>query len=198
MPTGYTADVGDGKVADFQTFALQCARAFGALVMMRDDDKDAPIPESFAPSTYHDAELVKATEELARLKVMTPAQIAEGYGAARALRQQSDQDERRKREATKDRYETMLSKVRSWRVPTPEHQNLRDFMEAQLVQSIDFDCRDLSGVMGGFPESAEKWRLLQIEHAAWNVEYHRSEGVKEKDRAASRTAWVKALRESLS
>lgn len=26
MPTGYTADVGDGKLKDFREFALRCAR----------------------------------------------------------------------------------------------------------------------------------------------------------------------------
>lgn len=37
MPTGYTASVQEGKVTEFRDFAMECARAFGALVMMRDE-----------------------------------------------------------------------------------------------------------------------------------------------------------------
>lgn len=47
MPTGYTADVQSGKVTDFAEYAMNCARAFGALVLMRDDPSDADIPERF-------------------------------------------------------------------------------------------------------------------------------------------------------
>lgn len=35
MPTGYTADIKDG--IDFKTYAMNCARAFGACVMLRDE-----------------------------------------------------------------------------------------------------------------------------------------------------------------
>lgn len=52
MPTGYTAGVKDGTVTDFKAFVMQCARAFGALIDMRDDPSDVPIPKSFAPSSY--------------------------------------------------------------------------------------------------------------------------------------------------
>ena len=34
MPTGYTADIKDG--IDFKTYAMNCARAFGARVMLRE------------------------------------------------------------------------------------------------------------------------------------------------------------------
>jgi len=37
MPTGYTADLNDGKQVTFQEFTMKCARAFGALIEMRDD-----------------------------------------------------------------------------------------------------------------------------------------------------------------
>lgn len=45
MPTGYTADLME-KGMEFKPFVLQCARAFGALITMRDDSLDAPSPKS--------------------------------------------------------------------------------------------------------------------------------------------------------
>ena len=45
MPTGYTADIQDGKITTLREYALSCARAFGALIMMRDDPHDAPIAD---------------------------------------------------------------------------------------------------------------------------------------------------------
>jgi hypothetical protein len=35
MPTGYTAAIGEG--IEFDKFVMQCARAMGACVMMRDE-----------------------------------------------------------------------------------------------------------------------------------------------------------------
>lgn len=53
MPTGYTAAVEDGTITEFDDFAWQCARAFGALIMMRDDPMSAPIPQKFEPTAEH-------------------------------------------------------------------------------------------------------------------------------------------------
>ncbi len=63
MPTGYTADIAKGIT--FQQYAWSCARAFGALVMMRDEPSDAPIPEAFTPSDYHVKALAEARAKLA-------------------------------------------------------------------------------------------------------------------------------------
>lgn len=61
MPTGYTAAVCDGKITEFPAFALQCARAFGALITMRDDAMNAPIPEEIKPDTsYYDKNISEA------------------------------------------------------------------------------------------------------------------------------------------
>ena len=58
MPTGYTADIKDG--ISFQTYALNCARAFGACVMLRDE-----------PGDYHLKAMEKARNALAKLESLT-------------------------------------------------------------------------------------------------------------------------------
>lgn len=70
MPTGYTAAIADG--IDFKTYALSCARAFGALVEMRDEPANAPIPEEFKPSSYYVTSLASAREEVVLAKDCGP------------------------------------------------------------------------------------------------------------------------------
>jgi hypothetical protein len=52
MPTGYTAKLME-EGQSFPEFAMRCARNFGALIMMRDESLDVPIPEQFEPSDYY-------------------------------------------------------------------------------------------------------------------------------------------------
>jgi hypothetical protein len=60
MPTGYTADIKNG--ISFKTFAMNCARAFGACVTLRDEPGGGDkIPEAFEASTYHAQQVEKAT-----------------------------------------------------------------------------------------------------------------------------------------
>ena len=66
MPTGYTAELME-KGEPFNRFVMRCARAFGALIDLRDAQMDAPIPEKFEPSDYHVKALAKALAELERL-----------------------------------------------------------------------------------------------------------------------------------
>ena len=67
MPTGYTARLCDGEQT-FKDFAMLCARACGALIEMREDPMDAPIPEKIKRSSYYDEALSKAVAEYDRLK----------------------------------------------------------------------------------------------------------------------------------
>jgi hypothetical protein len=73
MPTGYTAPIADGMT--FEQYALGCARAFGALVTMRDEPSDAPIPEKLEPDTYYQRSLEASQLELDRVMSLTAAEI---------------------------------------------------------------------------------------------------------------------------
>lgn len=65
MPTGYTNRIQNGEITEFKDFALACARAFGALISMRDDALDAPMPAEILPDTkYHDDHIAAATLEI--------------------------------------------------------------------------------------------------------------------------------------
>jgi hypothetical protein len=45
MPSSHTSPVQKGEVTSFPDFALDCARAFGATIAMRDMASDAPLTD---------------------------------------------------------------------------------------------------------------------------------------------------------
>ena len=195
MPTGYTADVQTGKVTDFAEFALQCARAFGALITMRDLPADAPIPTQFKPDKYHEREAQKATAERDRLLSLSPTEIADEAALAEAKRISEEQKWNRASAREKARYEAMIAKVNEWVPPSPDHVEMKKFMLEQLQSSINFDCREREIAPA---VTATEWYASRVDAAKRNIEYHREEIKKEIQRSEERTRWVKALKESLS
>lgn len=195
MPTGYTADVQGGKVTDFSAFAMQCARAFGALIMMRDDPADAPIKD-FEPSMYNLEAKRKAEAELMALRSMTVEEIRAAYRAEQDKATRYRDEYLQRKETERVRYEAMLAKVRAWEPPTAEHVGLKTFMVEQLVESIKFDC-------GGdwTPEipydGPDKWWQEQVSSAERAIARHAAEHEKEIERTEGRNRWVRELRASL-
>ena len=194
MPTGYTLDLYDGKDLTFEEFALKCARAFGALISMRDEPIDAPIPERFEPSDYHLKELEKAKKRLKEIKEWNEDKAKQE--AERAYQEALKKREEfiKKNKLIRKRYEDMLSKVREWKPPTPDHVDLKKFMIQQLEDSIAFDC-----FIPEMPQrlSGEEYKEQQIKKALNDIDYHEREYAKEVNRVHERNKWLLLLRESL-
>ena len=194
MPTGYTAAIKDGIT--FEQYAMSCARAFGALMSMRDDPFDAPIPEAFEPSRHCADRISAATAELARLRALPYEQCIDERDAAFQREQESHERRRAERIELRAKYEAMLAQAVAWQAPTPEHVKYKEFMESQISSSLDWDCND------GYDKppvrkSLDGWLATSIAAAERDVSYYTAQSAKEIEGAAGRTAWVKALRESL-
>ena len=197
MPTGYTAGIAKGIT--FEQFAMYCARAFGALITMRDEPGDKPIPEEFVPSVYHAEELEKARAELERLNNLTLGR------AAKSVKRDYEKESQRIATAVKEnnklmeQYDAMLMQVKAWRPPTPDHVELKDFMISQIKSSLDFDS------MGEYYEEhpavllpVTDWLVSKKAEAIKDIAYHTKEYEAEVDRTNHRNEWVKALRGSLA
>lgn len=196
MPTGYTADIKDG--IDFKTYAMNCARAFGACVMLRDEPGgDDRIPEAFDLSDYHLKAVEKARGELAALEAMTPAELeraaARAWDDAETSRLMRLEGYRKQRKA----YEAMLAKVNAWAPPTPDHAGLHEFMRTQIEQSIDFDCNESYCSTPTVRLTGEAWAAAERERCRSDVQYHEKEHAGEVSCTATRTEWVRALRAAL-
>jgi hypothetical protein len=198
MPTGYTADVCDGKVTDFKEFAMRCARNFGALIMMRDDAMDAPIPE-FKPSEYEREALENAKAELLKVQGMTDDECTAAalgeYREALGAHQKVEAE----RLAVRGRLLAMRSKVADWRPPTTDHQGLKDFMIEQLDMTIGSDGAPSTYYLDKAKKlSGQDWRAKELASNQRRVVYYTDEYAKEVERTNGRNRWVKELRISLA
>ncbi|KKN34696.1 hypothetical protein LCGC14_0791230 [marine sediment metagenome] len=196
MPTGYTGDIAKGIT--FKQFALGCSRAFGALITMRDDSTDKPIPDEFLPSVYHAEALVEAKAELERVEKISLSEaldLAEEEYEAEKRHIDSAVEANSKLMA---QYNAMLEQAQAWQPPTPGHNELKEFMVKQIKSSIEFD-----GMGAYYKENpavrvlAADWLEQKRAKALKDIDYHTKEYKKEVDRVNGRNQWVKALRNSL-
>lgn len=195
MPTGYTSKIHDGEPVTFPEFAMVCARAFGALIEMRDEPPGAEIPAGFTPNPHYAEAVKRAAERLAEVEAWTPeraeAEAAKAHAETVAEAGKSNAEARELRK----RYEAMLAEVEAWQPPTPDHEELKRFMTQQLEESAEFDCHERK-----IPEplSGTAYKEQEIESARWHAEYARKNHADEIERARGRTEWVRALRVSLA
>ncbi len=196
MPTGYTAGVADGTITELTPFALQLARGMGALVMMRDDRMDAPIPERFEPSAYNADRLAEAKVERDHLYAMTDAEADAAahaeYDEDCAARDRYFAD----KQAQRERYDAMIAKVQAW-VGAPE--GVKEFGLEQLRSSRDWDCGEPTTYWKEVVLlTGQEWRRRALEAVAKTIDYHAREDAAERERAEGRNAWIAQLRKSLA
>ena len=197
MPTGYTAAVQDGTVTTLNDFALMCARNFGALVHMR-DDQYAPIPEVIEPSNFYRKRIVSLTRHLDRLRAMGPSEAQracqQAYSQSMAFWKRTCDN----RAIHRVRYQAMLEQVQAWQSPTPDHEALRSFMLSQLTESVNWDCdAEYCEKMPSIQRWTD-WLADQIERTKYKLENARRDWADEANRAAQKTCWLQDLRSSLA
>ena len=197
MPTGYTAALYDGEKT-FEDFALGCARAFGAALLMRDNSNSDPITvEAITEKGDYNAKgLRTARAELVRLRAMTPDQAAAEARSAYLDLVEFERNYKADKDAKRARYQAMLDEVREWEPPSEKHEEFKKFMIDQLTGSIDFDTStkyDRTPV----EQTGEEWLADRIAKAERDIEYHTEEQNKIEERNAGRVRWVNELRESL-
>jgi hypothetical protein len=195
MPTGYTAKVESGETTELRDYILTCARAFGALIMMRDDPMDAPIPKKLEPDTrYYDERIASLTADIAKLSAMSSddaltESLAANNEARRRHREFEAEDQLRL-----ERHQAMAAMVEKWRPPTRDHVELKSFM----LQQLEVSSRHLGGHRE-LPDMpiGEEWRQKRLSDLKWQLENARENRDKEIERTAGRQAWIDALFASL-
>ena len=193
--TGYVHHMLD-KGQTFAQFALTCSRAFGALILMRDESMDAPIPERFEPSDSHQKEAARAEGELEKFSAMSGGERREW--AMRNIREQLEYWKECEKEA-QDRaakIRSMLADVRAWQSPSDNHDSLKRFMIEQLESSLPGDF---------YAEEIKKWKNLDpsahaeahLTRLREKIAYHHQEYAEEIERTEQRNRWLAQLRRSL-
>ena len=192
MPTGYTANL---EGVTFPQFALRCARAFGALIDLRDDPLDIPLPDCIKPSDYSRKRLTLAFEALLEVESWNAPRVELEARAAYTQVLQRRETRLQESDATRKRYEAMIERVKGWTPPTTDHTGLKDFMLKQLEESIDFDCSYVSPT----PEvhSGQEYKHQRLCKILEDIEYHAKSCREELVRSRERTEWLHELRRSL-
>lgn len=196
MPTGYTAKlVENGQT--FEKFVWTCARAFGALIEMRDDDLDAPIPDTLAESSYYTDSLAKARSELSRLNLMSEAERL-AYGE-KVKRDNVDacRESLASHVAENARITAMLARVKQWTPPTTDHAKLKEFMVEQLTISMHDVGFSEDWLKKATQRSPLDYFKAAQERAVEGVADYPKEIAKERDRTKARNDWLAALRRSV-
>jgi hypothetical protein len=193
MPTGYTADVADGKVTDFRTFALRCARAFGACIMQRDDPMN-DLPKPRESSSYAIEALARAHADVALYANMAPNEAEAACRREYADYLASVQQTNATRAIIHQRYMDMLDAVDAWVPPTSEHQALKHFMREQLSESDKWEGEPMEP---NEPEATDVWLARKRERAQRDVDCYKKQVAEEEQRVHGANAWIQALYDSL-
>lgn len=195
MPTGYTHKVCEGTITDFPEFAMSCARAFGALITMRDDPMDAAIPNEFAPDTkYYDERLADSKKRLQEVMELSKDDLETVALAEHAEALAHRKTYLANKELEASRLNDMIAKVRMWHPPTPDHVEMKKFMIEQIEMSFPGTyAPSIPALLDG-----TAWRQKEINRLSDDVVRYQKEVNKEIERARGRSEWVKALRASLS
>ena len=197
MPTGYTSGVMDGTVTDFTEFALQCSRAFGACITLREEPLSSEIPE-FKVSDHHKERLKETEEELSKFYEMSEDKKLKLYKSEQAEKVKSAEKTRAEKMETRKRYEAMLLKAKDFVPPSSDHEQFKNFMIEQLERSIEFDCSTKYCDLEEEPVDFETWKADKVKSLMRDVEYYTKEYQKEQETVEKRNEWVRLLKESLS
>jgi hypothetical protein len=196
MPTGYTADIKDG--ISFEQFALNCAKAFGACISMRDLPADTPIPERFVASPYHLDQLTQARNLLRFYEGFSPEEATRKANEEFADAELNRNRRLHENKTLLEHYQAMLRQANEWTPPSEDHAELKKFMIQQIEDSMKWD--DSSEYLSvPTPQlSAEEWLESKKAKALKDVEYHKKEWAAEVERTEQRNTWLQQLRESLA
>lgn len=195
MPTGYTAELMD-KGQDFRSFALTCARAFGACVMQRDDPMN-DLPKKQEANDYHAVAIKEAEERLASLKAMTPSEQRVEGNRLRQIAVDSATKSLDEDIAENERLESMAVQVRAWEPPTDEHKGLKDFMLEQINTSRNDLTWSNRWLREAADKTAEAYFVEAVSSAVRDIRYHAKEQMKATERNARRNEWIDHLYRSL-
>ena len=193
--TGYTYKlVEEGQ--SFKDFLLTCARAFGALVELRDEPLSSEIP-AFEVGDYYPNQIKTLTEEVKELEGYTlEQQVAFGKDKIAKEKEYHTNALAKQKEQTQRLIE-MEARVKEWIPPSSDHTSLKGFMLEQLQTSrIDWDYHEkkLARTELLVPQERFAEELAVKTKRLANAKQSLKE---EEDRVAGRNKWVQLLKDSV-
>lgn len=196
MPSGYTAKLYEGD-QDFTEFLFGCARGIGYLISMRDEPWTAEIPDFFVPDPYYEERVARARGRIDEIQALDDVELMKSQERQREDRVKSLEKYANENRQRKERYVKMLDRAKAWEPPTAEHEGLQQLMVEQLEQSLQFDTDHRPPALPPLSPVAE-YREQELALAHAEIEDAERELEREISRCEDRTAWVQALKSSVT
>jgi hypothetical protein len=199
MPSRYTEPIYNGQNITFEQFANSCLRNFGIYLRWegRQNVGDFEIPDKIEPSDFHKKRYDELNAEYIEFirHPKSKEQLEKEYlEYVKEVNAQNEEFAKMKNDL-RARYESMLEKVRKWVVPSASYQGVKDFMESQLLESIEVDCNIY--VTKIIPK--DKWIANQQNRPDFvkNMNDHLEQYHQAVASAAESTQWLKTFTESI-
>lgn len=194
MPSGYTADIYEGKDVTLRDYLMGIGRGMGFAIMQR-DSPPGPVEKVEPQTSYYDESQEKAEKRIAWLNKLTPEAVAV---AAREDFEEKHAAWSARIAKTKDlraRYEALLAEALDWEPPA-DLAGAKEMAVSQLRQSIDYDC---STSFDNEPKKREAaiWLAEELTSAAQDVEYAVKHRAEELERTAERNRYIDLFYDSL-
>lgn len=205
MPTGYTYKVVDGTSTSLKEFALDCAKAFGALIELKDAPRDAKIPVKLDDSSITRARdsWTQASDRWKELQAYTETEWKKLSYNRWLESLESRRNYRLRNEQERTRVNMMLEKVRAWKAKySPEDLKNKEkieyfnFLEQQLTISYPYKLDDYEKAENDpiAPMDWETFRNEEIKRFLDEISY-RSENLEETiEREEGKQKWIDDLR----
>ena len=203
MPTGYTSGILDGKITTFKDYAINCMRAFGATIHMRDEQMDKQY-EPRVPSTYYQEHIDESKKKLAKFHNVTDKKII--ALSKKDINASIDYYKKKivEMKSALERYHNILADAHLFVPPTPDHQEIKKFMIDQIATSIDHDCnfdyyeKELKKLESELENlDAKVIRKELVDQAVNDIAYYEKNHNEEVEHCNESNEWVEVFIESI-
>jgi hypothetical protein len=191
MPLGHTAKVRSGEITDLRDYALMSLRAWRSAAGEVEIDYDIVAAEE-QPNPYYPRKLEEAQGRLATLRAM---KVEEAHLHSRVVHEEAHgawSEWTREKKARRARTQNMLKKLKSWKPPSPDLAELKDFMRDELETALADEALDADPPKPS-RTAARKHLQEALDQAERDVAHYARKVEEEESRVARDNAHLRAL-----
>lgn len=197
MPTGYTANVANGKITSLKDYIESCIPAF--MIYFR-DMQNINVREPLKFDFYCTNALAEAEKKYADF--MNSSEEEKSILYKEYIDDRFEYIHRRIEENKEviSRYKNMLSKLANFKSPSEAHDKFVEFLSSQLHQSIEYD-----DVFEMYEDELDICHKMSFEKYVKNKEqdllddiaYYKKESIREQESANQNVQWLSKILEAI-
>jgi hypothetical protein len=191
MALGHSAKVRSGEITELRDFALLSLRAWRSAEGEVEIDYDLVSAEE-QPNPHYARKLEEAQSRLATLKAMKAEEAQLHARETHGKAHDAWTEWTRERKARRQRTQGMLKKLKSWKPPTPDLGELKDFMREELETALAHEALDADPPKPS-RAAARKHLTEALEQAERDVAYYARKVEEEESRVARENGHLRAL-----